>query len=394
MSSPRVYLACDNCFAVKRWIKPSQWVPLIKELGFSSIEASTDNEFDPLFSTSSYMDDWVQEVQEQEQKHSVKVRSFFTGYQTYRTAGLGHPDARVRQKIKEGWFVPLIGHAKKLQADIGFSFHAMQEECLQNPAIYEETSRTIIKEYAELAGIAESNGVHLCSEQMYAPHQPTWTVEGTFDFLKAVYAEGNHPFYTALDTGHMVGQRKFTEPDRERILKALEIVRRGERLRGLWFGPLPAYEKITLQSAKPASSDEAFCRELLDFLQPYRYMFALAEDSDPYKWFKTLGAYSPVIHMQQTDGISSSHAPFTPETNKKGIITGKALLEGLAESYKRPEEKGMPPRTDKIVLAFEIFFANTQYPYDELENLKETFTYWKQFIPKDGMTLDEALKNT
>jgi hypothetical protein len=44
-------------------------------------------------------------------------------------------------------------------------------------------------------------------------------------------------------------------------------------------------------------------------------------------------------------------------------------------------------------LAFEIFIPNTQCSWDGIENLKETCAYWKQFIPKDGMTLDEVLVN-
>jgi sugar phosphate isomerase/epimerase len=390
MVFPRLYMAMDTCCAVKRWIKPSQWAPLAKEIGFSSVEASTDNEMDPLYSMNSYMEDWVAEVQEQEQKLGIKVRSFFTGYQTYRTAGLAHPDPRVRQKLKDGWFYPLIRHAEKLKADLGFCIHAIQEECLQDPKKYAEASALVIKEHAELAAFAERCGVRLCLEQMYAPFQTPWTVKDTFTFLKAVYAEG-HPLYLTLDVGHMVGQRKFTKPDTDRILKALELLRNKERLRGLWFGPLQAYEKITAQAQKPAASDGAFVTEFMDFLAPYDYMFAPEEDSDPYKWIRTLGAYSPIVHMQQTDGFSSSHVSFTPETNVKGIIKGREFLENLAESYRAPEEKGMPPRTDTIVLAFEIFIPNVQYPYDGIENLKETAAYWKQFIPKDGISLDEAL---
>ncbi|MCD8140652.1 MAG: hypothetical protein LUE17_12900 [Planctomycetaceae bacterium] len=96
--------------------------------------------------------------------------------------------------------------------------------------------------------------------------------------------------------------------------------------------------------------------------------------------------------MQQTDGITSHHAPFTAETNKTGIITGERLLRALAEGYARPEKPGMPPRTERITFAFEIFISNTQYPYDSLNDLKETIAYWKRYIPEDGMTLDEAVK--
>ena len=49
MSYPRIYLVLDNCFAIKRWIKPSEWMQIAQDLGFGYVQASTDNEIDPLF---------------------------------------------------------------------------------------------------------------------------------------------------------------------------------------------------------------------------------------------------------------------------------------------------------------------------------------------------------
>ncbi|MCD8349701.1 MAG: sugar phosphate isomerase/epimerase, partial [Planctomycetaceae bacterium] len=213
LNSPRLYLAMDNCFAIKRWITPSQWMPLIRDLGATSIEASTDNEMDPLFSPASYMDDWVDEVERCEQEYGMKVRSFFTGYQTYRTTGLAHPDPRMRKKLKDEWFKTLIKYAGRLNADIGFSFHALQEETLQDPKKFAEASALVVDEYAELAAFAWDNGkVSLCCEQMYAPYQTPWTIDGTESFLRDVYAKGGRPFYTAVDVGDMVGQAKYRKP--------------------------------------------------------------------------------------------------------------------------------------------------------------------------------------
>ncbi|MGA2547053.1 MAG: TIM barrel protein [Rectinemataceae bacterium] len=383
----------DNCFAIKRWIKPSQWMPLIKDLGLNSIEASTDNEMDPMFAPQSYLDDWVKDVQNGEKALGMKVRSFFTGYQTYRTAGLAHPDARVRSKIKEEWFKPLIRHAEKLDADIGFSFHAIQEEDLRDPTRYETACRVVIDEYAELAAYArEHGGVNLCCEQMYAPYQTPWTIDGAIDFLKKVYAIGKDPFYIAVDVGHMVGQRKYVMPTKASIVEALNSWRADVRPAALWLGPSKAFEMFHNQEAEAAETDELFADHLMSFIGQYPYMFSSPEDGDPFKWLDALGPYSPIIHMQQTDGISSGHAPFTAETNKKGIITGERLLHALADGYARAEMPGMPPRAEKIVLAFEIFISNVQFPYDALNNLKETINYWKKFIPKDGITLRDALR--
>lgn len=392
--SPKLYLAMDTCFAIKRWIRPSQWMPLIKELGFNSIEASTDNEMDPLFAPVTYMEDWVDEVQEYEKKLSMKVRSFFTGYQTYRTAGLAHHDARVRAKIRDEWYKPLICSAERLHADIGFSFHAIQEEYLQDPEKYRKAIDMANNEFALLAAYARKHGgVRLCCEQMYAPYQPPFTIESAKEMLKDIYSRGNSPFYIAVDVGHMVGQVKYRDPSKTDIINGLKQLRATGELRNLWLGPLTAYKKMEDQAARPASGDEAFADELIGYLKDYAYMFSHDKaDSDPFAWLEDLGPYSPIVHMQQTDGIKSSHAPFTPETNKTGIITGERLLRSLAKGYEKAEEAGMPPRTDRITLAFEIFVSNVKYPYDALEELKQTAASWRKYIPEDGISLDEAIR--
>ncbi|NLD58052.1 MAG: hypothetical protein GX647_00135 [Clostridiales bacterium] len=393
--SPKLFLAMDNCFAIKRWITPAQWFPVIKEMGATSIEASTDNEVDPLFLPASYMDDWVAEVKALEKEHGIRVRSFFTGYQTYRTAGLAHPDQRVRTKLVEDWYKPLICKAGQLDADIGFSFHAVCEEELGSPERYWEAIRRSNECFAHLAAFAwEHNRVKLCCEQMYAPYQPPFTIESARRMLKDVYGMGGRPFYIANDVGHMVGQRRFRMPDAGAIAAAVGQVRSLGRTRDIWLGPASMYKKVYDQAGRPAGTDEAFSRAAARELRDdFPYMFSFGEgDGDPYAWIRELGAYSPIVHMQQTDGVRSSHAPFTAETNRTGIIAPGKVLRAMKESFDREEEEGMPPKTDRVTLAFELFISNVSYPHDYLEDLKETVAHWKRYIPEDGMTLDEAVE--
>ena len=90
-------LVLDNCFALKRWIRPIEWLKLTKDLGFNYVQASTDNEIDPLFSPNGYIDDWFDEVKQGEQSIGIKVINFYTGYQTYRTVGLAHHDEECKE---------------------------------------------------------------------------------------------------------------------------------------------------------------------------------------------------------------------------------------------------------------------------------------------------------
>lgn len=37
MRFPKIYLGLDNCFAIKRWINPEDWMRVTREIGFSYI---------------------------------------------------------------------------------------------------------------------------------------------------------------------------------------------------------------------------------------------------------------------------------------------------------------------------------------------------------------------
>ncbi len=84
------------------------------------------------------------------------------------------------------------------------------------------------------------------------------------------------------------------------------------------------------------------------------HLFSTKLDGDCYAWIKRLGGYSPVIHLQQTNGNNSLHLPFTDEQNKEGIITGAKILKALKKSYDDcSEQAGFPARSDKIFCLIE-----------------------------------------
>lgn len=121
------------------------------------------------------------------------------------------------------------------------------------------------------------------------------------------------------------------------------------------------------------------------------YMFAQANDGDPYQWLIRHACYSPVIHLQQTDGTFSKHLPFTKEYNSSGIIRGDRLLKAIEKSYMSFPVDGMPPKCDKIFLTLEVFSGTTEKNVDIVRKIKESVDYWRQYIPKDGLSLDVLL---
>jgi sugar phosphate isomerase/epimerase len=390
---PKVYLAIDNCFAIKRWVSPSAWMSAVKEIGGSYVEASTDNECDPLFSPTDYLDDWANEVLAEGEKQGVRIANFYTGYQTYRTVGLAHRDPRVRQKLLDGWLKPAVRLARKVgAAGVGFSFFAMPDEVLQSPAAYAKSEEHILRALTELVAYSQAQRpVAISFEQMYAPHQPPWTIEGSEDFLRRLYARTHSPAYVTIDVGHQVGQKRFLKPTPERVAELLKKGRQGEKLENVWLGPAAAYKLYYDAIQSPASQDAASVVRILKEMDPCPYLFARESDGDTYAWLERLGAYSPIIHMQQNNGVTSHHAPFTAANNKTGIIEGKKLLAALARSYERPVETGMPPRTGDIYLSFEIFASNIDYNHDTIARMTETLGYWRQFVPRDGIPLNELV---
>lgn len=392
MNYPRIYIALDNCFALKRWIEPKTWGRVIaEEIGFTSVQASFDNEIDMLYGPADYRTDWFRALTEAEKKYGFKVESFYTGYQTYRTSGLSHPDERYVRQLMDGWIKPAIDRMAEKQIDMGFALHGIPENILQDPEKFYRHEQYLYEKYDEIAAYAQEKGVRVCVEAMYSPHHTPWTIEGTKEFLRNVYQRGKHPIYTTVDVGHMTGQKHFRKPDKEQIKNALERAVLTGNLEGIWLGGESVY-LLAEKAIKEKNTGNQTLAEIMREMDRYPYQFSTdKKDDDLYAWVKELACYSPIMHIQQTDGIKAAHFPFTEENNKKGIVDGKKLLLAIRDSYERKEEN-MPPKTDKIVLGLELFVSNTDHPRDIVKNMRETKEYWRQFIPQDGLPLDALLE--
>ncbi len=384
--SPQIYLALDNCCFIKRFVRPLEWMEIAKELGFCYVQASTDNEIDPLFSTSEYMDEWFEEVRCAQQKTGVKVSSFYTGYQTYRTVGLAHHNKSMLEHLKHNWVFEMIERVADLGADgLGFSMFAVPDSSMQLPKQYNALEKQLFQILREIGKFAyEHNQLQVGVEQMYVPYQPPFTIAQTEKYLKNCYKQGEYVSYTTLDTGHMIGQAKFLRPSRKALLESFE-----EERPKLWLGSDKQYADWHL--FKKENQYEKGADAILEGIEEYPYLFADEMDVDEFNWLRRLAKYSPIVHMQQTDGIVAGHASFTPESNKTGIITGAKLLRAIQESYDMQEE--IQPPVDKIYLCFELFYSNMATKYEILNQLKQSLNYWRKFIPEDGMTLDEILTN-
>lgn len=394
MTDPKIYLAVDNCFASKRWTRPEEWMELLGKMGIACVEASADNECDPLYMDREYMERWVREVNHESRKSGVRVVNLYSGHGTYTTLGLAHHDIAVRDRIQQEWIKPMADIAAKLGAGLGFYCHAFSDSVLQRPEAYKETEADL---YARLAGIAQycrALGVRTPGvEQMYTPHQIPWTIEGSKRLLKEVFRLSQCPFYLTLDTGHQSGQSKFLRPDKQKIEEMAKKFREEGYQPSFWLGPLSAYVLFEHMIQEPLDKQAAYVEQIMVEMESYPHMFAKQSDDDTYRWLEELGCYSPIIHLQQTTGSSSAHLPFTEEYNRKGIILGEALLMALEKAYQTPDDEGFPPKCEEIYLTLEIFSGTSEMNIDILKKMQDSIDYWRQFVPIDGMNLSEVIQS-
>ncbi len=355
---------------------------IAQDAGIYYVEASADTECDPLYSPPQALQDWLGAVQTASARTGVRVANLYSGHGTYATLGLAHPDPRVRDHIQYGWLEPMIYSAAALGAGLGFFCHAFPQSVLRAPERYAEAEADLTTRLAQLAGTAQQMGVIPCIKQMYSPHQIPWTIDGAARMVQAVYGTGGAPFYLTLDTGHQVGQRNFLAPRRAEVEAVVNALREGQAPPDVWLGLIDVAELI----AQPDAVER-----LLAEIQRRAYLFASDEDGDLYGWLGRLGCYASIIHLQQTDGFSSAHRPFTAKYNQQGIVAPDRLLKALYDSYMQAEVAGFPPRCKAIYLTIELFSGTAERPEHSLANVRDSAAYWRRFVPKDGLKLDELV---
>ncbi|MCC3372516.1 sugar phosphate isomerase/epimerase [Cohnella sp. REN36] len=394
MIDPKIYLAVDNCFASKRWTRPSEWLELLGNMGVTCVEASADNECDPLYMDRGYLERWVREVQAEGRKRGVRVANLYSGHGTYATLGLTHHDPAVRDRIQNEWLKPMADIAASLSAGLGFYCHAFSDSVLQSPEAYKEAEEDLYTRLADIAEYARTLGIRAPGvEQMYTPHQIPWTIEGSKRLLREVFGRSQSPFYMTLDTGHQSGQSKFLRPNAWRIEEMADRFRKDGYQPSFWLGPKSAYALFDRMIREPAEGQASYAAQIVREMDRYPHLFAEQSDGDTYRWLEELGGYSPIIHLQQTTGASSSHLPFTEEYNRNGIILGEPLLKALEKAYQVPDEEDLPPKCAEIYLTLEIFSGTSEMNADILKKMRDSIVYWRQFIPADGMKLSEAVQN-
>ncbi len=386
---PIIYLGIDNCFASKRWVRPMEWARVISDLGLKHVEASADTECDPLYMGKAFTQDWIKETLDACAKFGLRVNNVYSGHGTYATCGLTHYDPRVTRRFLDDWMKAQVDTAKALGAGFGFFAHGFEEMLLQDDALYRAKLDELYNTLSELAAYSKAQGVdYVGIEQMYSPHQPPWRIDDAAELMREVYRRSGAPFYITADLGHMNGQQYFQKPTAEDMARAIVSAREGNPVRRLWPGTVHAHDIYQEAVAGQRTIGDAVKAIMAD-VEAHPHLFAKPEDASNEAWVRRMGCYSPIIHLQQTDGYTSPHWTFTAENNAKGIVRPEAFLRDLKTSFAQADDLEMPPKCGEVTLTFEPFIATAGNTFDLLDGIAESVRCWRKWVPKDGIRLSK-----
>ncbi len=388
ITDPRIHLGIDNCFAIKRWTEPCEWGKVIGEMGLQYVEAVPDLECEPLLNPADYRRDWTEKVNRLREETGIRVVMFYSNDSTYDSIGFSHPDGRIRRHFVENWFGNFIEMASAIGSDIGYYVQATPESMLYSAEGRREAASRAYECIVRVNRMAGDAGIrHVALEQMYTPHQPPFRIADMRSLIVNVTRDSGVPFFLTEDVGHHC---PFYRVPTDEALRAGAARFARDGFVAPWLGSREAYDLFTRFAAKGSLTGGEIAALREDFARNAD-QFNAPEDTDCYAWLRKLGCWSPVIHMQQTDGTHSSHAPFLPENNASGKIHPVRVLRALAEAYANADRTGMPEVCEDIYLIQELYLSTKDIGYQGLHKLRTSTDYLRRYIPRDGMRLSELL---
>ena len=204
----RLSLGIDTCFAVKRWPRPADWIPVVRDrLGLSLVQHS----FDLVASGAGVVE--AQRLGASVRAGGVQLHSTFTGLAAYSDNLLLHPDAAAREAA-EAWFRWAIDYTAEAGAiATGGHVGAFSVPDWSDPATRGTRWDGLREALARLAADARAGGLaYLVVENLAAVREPS-----TMATVRELLTQGDEervPVRLCLDVGHMCAP-DTSGPDRD-----------------------------------------------------------------------------------------------------------------------------------------------------------------------------------
>lgn len=96
---------------------------------------------------------------------------------------------------------------------------------------------------------------------------------------------------------------------------------------------------------------------------------ASGDEADPYAWLELLGAFAPVVQVQQSDAAADHHWPFTPAANRAGRIEADRVLRAIEASG-----------AASVALVLEVIHPFEADDDRVIEELRVSVEYWRRAL--------------
>ncbi|HEU4672849.1 MAG TPA: TIM barrel protein [Candidatus Limnocylindrales bacterium] len=194
----RPTLGINTCFAVKRWPRPEDWAPIVRDrLGLALVQHSLD-----LVDPAAPLDASAAAVRTAVAEAGLDVHSTFTGLAAYSANLLLDPDEAARERATR-WFETVIDLTARVGGlATGGHVGAFSVPDWTAPARRQALWQDLESRLSRLAAKARSSGLdYLVVENLAAAREPS-TIAG-FEELLADGDDTRVPIRLCLDVGHM-----------------------------------------------------------------------------------------------------------------------------------------------------------------------------------------------
>jgi sugar phosphate isomerase/epimerase len=197
----RLRLGINTCFAVKRWPRPEDWAPVVRDrLELRLVQHSLD--LVNADAAASRLEAQQLDLREAVAGHGLELHSTFTGLAAYSSNLLLAPDEADRQ-ASLAWYRTVIGFTRSVGGRAtGGHVGCYSVSDWHDPARRESLSSGLQDSLAELAAEAMDAGLeYLMVENLAVPREPS-----TMAMIGELLTEGDArrvPIRLCLDVGHM-----------------------------------------------------------------------------------------------------------------------------------------------------------------------------------------------
>jgi D-erythrulose 1-phosphate 3-epimerase len=194
-------LGINTGFAVKRWPRPLDWAPIVRnELGLDLVQVSLD-----LVDVARDEDSLARDVDEHLEaaaRYGLRLHSVFTGLAAYSSNLLLHPSEPDRD-ASERWYERAIDFAANLgAASVGGHVGAYSVSDWADPGRRERLWEELVVRLGRLAALARRRGLDgFLVENLAARREPS-----TMSDIESLLTAGDServPIQLCLDVGHM-----------------------------------------------------------------------------------------------------------------------------------------------------------------------------------------------